>query len=264
MAADIFGAGLDRKVDAFVEGTEIERARPGIVHEHHRALGVGGCRDRRHVLDLERQRARRLHEHRAGVRLHQRGNAGADQRVIIGGGDAVAREHAVAEFPRRLIDAVGNEHVIAGVEHRQQRGRDRRESGGQERNAGAIGAFELAQRIRKRLRRGGAPPPVEIAGAAGEKILRRWIEHRRGVIDRRIDEAVIGGRVATAHHQARRRLELRVRGVGFGLFCHGLVPAPREPARPSLAKVGDNRLARKGHGVRRCKRQPLDPDARSF
>src|SRR5262245_12914486 len=41
MAADIFGGGLDRQIDALVEGVEVERTRPGIVHQHHRAFGVG-------------------------------------------------------------------------------------------------------------------------------------------------------------------------------------------------------------------------------
>ena len=41
MAADIFGAGLDRQVDALLEGAEIERGRPGIVHQHHRAAWRG-------------------------------------------------------------------------------------------------------------------------------------------------------------------------------------------------------------------------------
>src|SRR5262245_51246165 len=42
MAADIFGASLDRQVDALVEGVEVERTGPGIVHQHQRASGVGG------------------------------------------------------------------------------------------------------------------------------------------------------------------------------------------------------------------------------
>ena len=43
MAADILGAGLDREIDALFERTEIERARPGIVHQHHGAFGVGAA-----------------------------------------------------------------------------------------------------------------------------------------------------------------------------------------------------------------------------
>ena len=71
-----------------LEGAEIERRRPGIVHQHDRALGMGGGGDRRDVLHLEGLRARRLDEHRAGVRLDQLRDAGADQRIVIGGLDA--------------------------------------------------------------------------------------------------------------------------------------------------------------------------------
>ena len=68
MAAEIFGAGLDRQIDAVIERAEIERRRPGIVHQHQRAFGVRGRGDRRDVLHLEAQRAGRFDEHRARVR----------------------------------------------------------------------------------------------------------------------------------------------------------------------------------------------------
>jgi hypothetical protein len=53
MAADIFAAGLDYEIDALLECLEIERACPGIVHQHDHAMGMGSCCDRGHVLDLE-------------------------------------------------------------------------------------------------------------------------------------------------------------------------------------------------------------------
>ena len=53
MAADIFGAGLDRQVDAFFQRLEIERARPGVVHQHQRAVLVRDRGDGRDVLHLE-------------------------------------------------------------------------------------------------------------------------------------------------------------------------------------------------------------------
>ena len=40
MAADIFGRGLDREIHALLQGAEIERARPGVVHQHH---GAAAC-----------------------------------------------------------------------------------------------------------------------------------------------------------------------------------------------------------------------------
>src|SRR5262245_66103025 len=55
MAADIFCAGLDRQIDSFFEGLEIEGSRPGIVHQDDRARAMSSSRDRRDVLDLERK-----------------------------------------------------------------------------------------------------------------------------------------------------------------------------------------------------------------
>src|SRR5262245_66457090 len=100
-------------------------------------------------------------EYGAGVGLEQRGDALADQRVVIGRGDAVAREHAVAELARRLIGAVGDQQVITRVERREQGGRDRSETRRHQRNAGAVGPFERAQRVLERLRRRGAAATVE-------------------------------------------------------------------------------------------------------
>ena len=53
----------------------------------------GRC-DRRNVLHLERQRARRLGEHRARIRLEQARDAGAEQRIVIGRLDAEALQQA--------------------------------------------------------------------------------------------------------------------------------------------------------------------------
>ena len=125
MPADIFAAGLDREVDAFFQRAEIERARPGIVHQHDRAarrarpLAIAGtsCTSN----DSEPGDST---EHRAGIRLHQRGDAAADQRIEIGRGDARAVEHGVAEIARRPIDIVGDQHMVAGMQDRQQRQRD--------------------------------------------------------------------------------------------------------------------------------------------
>ena len=128
--------------------------------------------DRRHILDLEGERARRLHEHGSRVGPHQRGDPDSEQGIVIRRLDAVAPKHAVAQPARGLVGAVGDQEVIAGVEHREQRGRNRREPRGKERHAGAIGTFERPQRALQRLRGGRAPPSVEVTRPAGKKILR--------------------------------------------------------------------------------------------
>ena len=47
-----------------------------------------------HVLHLEAVRARAFHEDRPGLLADQRGDAGADQRIVIAGGDAEPLQHA--------------------------------------------------------------------------------------------------------------------------------------------------------------------------
>src|ERR1041385_1858618 len=57
----------------------IERSTP---LSSARAARVRRRRDRGHVLNLEREGARRLHIDCAGVGLNQRGNARTDQRIV--------------------------------------------------------------------------------------------------------------------------------------------------------------------------------------
>ena len=101
MAGRIFRRGVDRDVDAMVERAEIERRRPGVVHHDDRAACMRGLGDRRNVLHLERVGARRFGEHDLGVRLHQRGDAGADMRVVILDLDAEPLQHRVGEIAGR-------------------------------------------------------------------------------------------------------------------------------------------------------------------
>ena len=225
MAAEIFGAGVNRQIDAEVERAEIERRRPGIVHQHQRALGMRGFGDGGDVLHLEAERARRFGEHHARVRLHQCGNAAADQWIVIGGRHAEPGQDLVAESARRSIGAVGDEHMLARAHHRKNRGRNRREPGRKERHARALRPLELLHRLFERFGGRGAAPPILVARAMGEKILGARIEHGRGVIDRRIDEAVVGVRVPTRGHQACGRAPLlagflrRLFSLMAGLFA---------------------------------------------
>ena len=205
VAADIFGAGLDDEIDTMIERPEIERRRPGIVHQHQRTIGMRGFGDRRHVLHFEGERARRFQIDGTRVRLQQLGNAGPDAGIVIRGGDAEPRQDLSAKIPCRPIGAVGDQHMIAGTHDRQQGGRNRRKPGRQQRHAGALRPFELLQRELERLGGRRTAAAVLIARAMGEEILGIGIEHGRGVIDRRIDEAVVGAGIATRRHQFRRR-----------------------------------------------------------
>ena len=63
MAADIFRRRLDRHVGAMGERLEIERRRPSVVENDHRAGCMRGLGDGRNVLHLESLRAGRFGEH---------------------------------------------------------------------------------------------------------------------------------------------------------------------------------------------------------
>ena len=114
MADDIFGGGLDRHVHPMGERLEVERRRPGIVHYHHgagfmRGLAIAGmsCTSKLCEPGDSVNTTRVVFLMRALI-------PAADQRVVIGGLDAEPLQHVVAEAPRRPIDAVGDEHIVAG------------------------------------------------------------------------------------------------------------------------------------------------------
>ena len=152
MTADIFGGGLHADVDALLQRAVIERRRPGVVVDDERAPRMRDRGDRGDVRHFERLRARRLDQHRPGVRLEQRLDAGADQGIEIGGLDAIAGQQAVAEIPRRPVDVVADQKMIAGFQDRQQRRADRRQAGRRQPDAGALRAFERHQHVLQRPR----------------------------------------------------------------------------------------------------------------
>ena len=164
MAAEIFRAGLDRDIDAARMRREEQRRRPGVVHQHDRVARMRDRRDRRNVLHLERQRARRLGEHRARIRLEQLRDIGADQRVVVGRLDAEALQHRVAKIARRAIDRVGDQQVVARFEAGQQRDRNRREPRGDQHRPGRTA--QLAPGDLERLGRRRALGAVGVARLA--------------------------------------------------------------------------------------------------
>jgi hypothetical protein len=113
MADDIFGAGLDRQVDAMPEGVEEQRRRPGVVEQHRGAMPMGNAGDQRHVLHLEALRPRSLQVDGLGIGADQRLDTGADQRVVIGYLDAEAAQHPVAELAGRLVGRVNHQKMVA-------------------------------------------------------------------------------------------------------------------------------------------------------
>ena len=133
--------------------------------------------------------------------LNSCGDAGADQGIEIAGFDAIAGEHAVAEIAGRAVGVVADQQVIAGLQHREQGGGDRRQARGRKADARALRAFERHQRLLQRLGgRGSAAAILELA-AMGVQVVGGRIEHGRAVDDRRIDEALLRLGVASGRHQ---------------------------------------------------------------
>ena len=131
MAAQVLGGRLHDEVHAVVHHRVVEARAPGVVGDHEGALRVRRAADGRHVLDLEGERARALHVHHRGVGLHERGHLVAGgERVVVGGLDAELRQRVVAEVPRRPVDGVDHEHVVARLHDRHDRHRHRREPRG--------------------------------------------------------------------------------------------------------------------------------------
>ena len=187
-------------------------------------------------------------------------DAGADQGIEIAGFDAVAGQHAVAEIARRAVGIVADQDMIAGLQHREQGGGDRRQARGRKPDARALRAFERHQRLLQRLRgRGSAAAILELA-AMGVQIVRRRIEHGGTVDHRRIDESFLRLGVAARRHQR-----------GFGLLrlrCaddrkNSCVRRYQSPFAATATYRRENRPGLLITGHRRG-RQPLDPARQSF
>ena len=210
MADDVLGAGIDRDVDAVIERLEEQRRGPGVVHDHPRAALVRGRRDGRDVLHLEGERARRFDIDDLGARAHQGRDIGAQVRVVIGGLDAEALEEGVAEASGRRIGAVGHQQVVAGLEEGQHGNRDRGQPRGVDH--GSVRAFDRGKRLLEGIggRRAVAPVAHALIGRSGCGLERREgrEQHGGGVVDRRVDDAVVVLGVAP--------------GMGdHGVFLHG-------------------------------------------
>jgi hypothetical protein len=236
MPAEILRAGVDDEVHAGIKRAEVERRRPGIVHQHDGAFGVRRAGDGRDVLHFETERSRRLDENRARVFPHQSGDRCAKQGVVIGHSDVEPREDAVAKHPRRSVHAVADQDVVAGLDHRQQRRRDRRQAGRQQRYAGARRTFQFLQGYFECFGRRCAAAAVLIPRSMSDEILGAWVEHGGGVINRRVDEAVVGERIAAGIDHARILLRVRVIPVFLAITSAHTVRSP--PVASSVAVQG--------------------------
>ena len=162
--------------------------------------------------------------------------------IEIAGLDAVAGQQSVAEIPRRAIDVVADQEMIAGLQHRQQCRGDRRQARGRQTDAGALRAFERHQRFLQRLGgRGSAAAVLELA-AMGMQVFRGRIQHGRTVDHRRIDETLLRLGVAARGHQRGFRLQR----VDRGHLLEKLMPAP--PLKDLLPQAATPLKARRAPG----------------
>src|SRR3546814_14660150 len=88
----IFGAGKNGQIDAMADGPEIERRRPGIVHQRHDSPCLGHRDDRGHILHLEGEASRAFPDNGACTPSAERLNAAAEHWVIIKDGSTSRRE----------------------------------------------------------------------------------------------------------------------------------------------------------------------------
>ena len=194
MADQIFGGGMHDDVDAVAVGFEVKRARPGVVEDGDATLGMGGGGDGRHVLDLKGVGAGALHVYDFSIGSDQLGNAGADQRIVIGGLDAEPLQLRVAERARRLIGGIGHQDMVAGRGEGKEGAGDGTEAGGDgDRPVGFLeGRDGLLQRKRRRCSIAAVINGVEAVLMTGVKIRHAVEEDGRGMVDGRIDDALMG------------------------------------------------------------------------
>src|SRR5436190_22247642 len=123
MAADIFGGGLDRNIDAILKSAKEQRRGPGIVYYHQRAARMRLVGDRRHILYFECEGAGRLYKHGPRSRLKQLHNAGADHGIVIARRESAALEPGIEELACGMIDAIADQQVVAAHPQREKLGR---------------------------------------------------------------------------------------------------------------------------------------------
>ncbi|QTK78573.1 hypothetical protein AT6N2_C0715 [Agrobacterium tumefaciens] len=201
MTRGIFGGGMDGDIDAEIQGLEIKRRRPGIVHRHDAIMPVRDIGDQPHILNFEGVGARRFQMHQLRVRADQGLDAFPDRRIVIFHLDAQLFQHRVAEAAGGEIDGINDQGMIARTEIGEERhgdgGKARRDENGPGRTLKRVD--HVAQRVGRRR----AMRAIGIFLVFGRKRLGIREKHGRATHDGRVDETETIGGIVTAMGQAR-------------------------------------------------------------
>ena len=200
----------------------------------------------------------RFDQHGPGVGLEQGGDAGADQRIEIGGLDAVAGQQAVAEIAGRTVGVVADQKMIAGLQHREQGGGDRRQAGGRDTDARALRAFERHQRLLQRLGGRRSVAAILELAAMGMQVLGGRIEHGGAVDDGRIDESLLRLGVAARRHQRGFGLQRLDRPSSSEKFMRSPPPKTLCRSREASRKPAGRRV-RAGFVNNRTRKTAVNP-----
>src|SRR6202030_3065141 len=93
VAHNVFRSRLYGDIDTMLEWLEVERGSPGVIHHDDGVSGMGGSRNCGDILHVERVGARGFDVNQPGVGSELAGYLTADQRIIIAGSYAKARQH---------------------------------------------------------------------------------------------------------------------------------------------------------------------------
>jgi hypothetical protein len=124
VTANVFGDGLHGDVDAMREGVEKNAGGPGVVENHEDVAGMSGGNDGGEVLDFHGDGAGTLAPDEARVFFDERRDSGAEGGIVEIGRDAETGEETRGQLAVGVVDAGGNENVIAGLEEREIDKRD--------------------------------------------------------------------------------------------------------------------------------------------
>src|SRR5882724_2917111 len=161
MSADVFGKGLHSDVNAVSEGVEINSRCPSVVENDECAVFMRDSSDGRNVLDFQANGAGAFAPDEPRILLQQRTDFCADRRRIETDLDAESLQEFDREFAIGVVNAFGNENVVARFEKREVDQRDGGLAAGSDK--GAVTILEFAN-ARGEFERGwGAVEAVGVA-----------------------------------------------------------------------------------------------------